>query len=584
MLGANYRRTEQDVPVAARFEIPAPAGGSLQGTLGISSVISPDGNNLVMVVTTASGQRLFVRPLAETAARPLDGTEGAVGPFWSPDSRWIAFFSGGKLRRIRADGGTPQPICELAWTSIFSTGSWGPDDTIVMANAGPDQSSNRRSIYRVPATGGVATSALQPRVEDGGFTWPSFLPDGRHFLVYASPAGALAEIRVAALDSHETTRLMQTGSRAIYAEPGYLLYVSDGTLMARAFNVRSLSLSGPEFVAAPDLLFLREVGQADFSISRNGVLAYQGGTAVSRLVWYKRDGTPSSEVGGPGEFTDLRLSPDERKVAVTVMNRQAGTTDIRVFDLTRDGEASAVTSDLTFDLSPAFSPDSQQLAFASARRGTAHVVVKRLTDPGIGEELVPPSSAVQFVSDWADSVDGQLLLYNDSGLKTGMDIMAIDPTGARPARALVSTPAAETDGHLSPDGKWLAYAATDTGRSEVYVRSLQTGQRWPVTSTGGVSPRWRRDGSGSGHELYYLSHISRLPLVTSAVDGALMAVRITTEGGFRAAVAQRLFNVVARAGQVEPSRDGQRFLVNVGSGNAALPITIALDWRRIIPH
>jgi eukaryotic-like serine/threonine-protein kinase len=149
LVGAKYRRAEEGVPPAARFEIPAPAGGSLQGTLGISSVISPDGSKLVMVVTTASGQRLFVRPLAATAAHPLDGTEGAVGPFWSPDSRWIAFFSGGKLRRIPAAGGTPQPICDLEWGSIFSTGSWGPDDTILMANVGVDRSSNRRAIYRV---------------------------------------------------------------------------------------------------------------------------------------------------------------------------------------------------------------------------------------------------------------------------------------------------------------------------------------------------------------------------------------------------------------------------------------------------
>ena len=219
---------------------------------------------------------------------------------------------------------------------------------------------------------------------------------------------------------------MQASARALYAEPGYLLYVSDGTLMALAFDVRSLSLSGPESVAAADLLFLREAGQADFSISRNGVLAFQAGSTPSRLVWYKRDGTPSGEVGEPGEFTDLRLSPDERKVAVTVFNRQAGTSDIRLLDLTGGGESSAVTSDAAFDVTPVFSPDSQQLAFASARRGTAHVFVKRLTDPEKGEELLPPSGAVQFVSDWAQSVDGQLLLYNDAGQSTGMDIMAID--------------------------------------------------------------------------------------------------------------------------------------------------------------
>ena len=277
MLAANYRQADRGVPIAARFEIPAPAGGSLQGTLGISSVISPDGSNLVMVVTTASGQRLFVRPLAATAARALDGTEGAVGPFWSPDSRSIAFFSGGQLRRIPVEGGTPKKICDLEWTSIFSTGSWGPDDTILMATVNSGPPSKRRAIYRVAAAGGVPAPVLQPREQDGDFAWPSFLPDGRHFLLYASPPGAAAEIRVAALDSQDTTRLMQTSSRALYAEPGYLLYVSDGTLMARAFDVRSLSLSGPESVAAADLLFLREAGQADFSISRNGVLAYQAG-------------------------------------------------------------------------------------------------------------------------------------------------------------------------------------------------------------------------------------------------------------------------------------------------------------------
>ena len=439
MLAANYRQADRGVPIAARFEIPAPAGRWLQGTLGISSVISPDGSNLVMVVTTASGQRLFVRPLAATAARALDGTEGAVGPFWSPDSRSIAFFSGGQLRRIPVEGGTPKKICDLEWTSIFSTGSWGPDDTILMATVDSGPPSKRRAIYRVAAAGGVPAPVLQPREQDGDFAWPSFLPDGRHFLIYASPPGAAAEIRVAALDSQDTTRLMQTSSAPSTPSPATCV-VSDGTLMARPFDVRSLSLSGPESVAAADLLFLREVGQADFSISRNGVLAYQAGSTASRLVWYQRNGTPGSEVGEPAEFTDLRLSPDERKVAVTVFNRQAGTTDIRLLDLTRGGEASAVTSDAAFDLTPVFSPDSQQLAFAAARRGPAHVFVKRLTDPGMGKELVPPSSfAPQFVSDWANSVDGELLLYSDSGPSTGVDIMAIDPTGARPARPLVNT-------------------------------------------------------------------------------------------------------------------------------------------------
>ena len=203
------------------------------------------------------------------------------------------------------------------------------------------------------------------------YWWPSFLPDGRHFLVYTLPVGKPGEIRVGSLDSQETRLVTQAYSRALYAESGHLLFVREGDLVAQNFDLRTMSVSGTPTVVAQDVLYFRDLGQADFSVSRTGILAYQSGATASRLVWYRRDGTEAGQLGEPADYFFLNLSSDGEKVAVDVMDRRGGTTDLRVFDLARGGQAAAVTSDATMDWTPVLSPDGDQVAFASARRGRA---------------------------------------------------------------------------------------------------------------------------------------------------------------------------------------------------------------------
>jgi eukaryotic-like serine/threonine-protein kinase len=576
------RRGVEAVPANIRFEIPAPANGTLQGILGVSSVISPDGRRLVMAVTTETGPRLYLRDLASTAVVALDGTDGAVSPFWSPDSRSIAFFTATKLKRVSVGGGAPQTICDLSPTSdrIWKLGSWGPDDTILVTGVATGSTQDTEDVVRVPAAGGAATVVVRRR--PGAvvlYRWPSFLPDGRHFLVYTLPVGKPGEIHVGSLDSRETRLVTQAYSRALYSESGHLLFVREGDLVAQTFDLRTLSVSGAPTTVAENVLYFRDLGQADFSVSRTGILAYQSGGTASRLVWYRRDGTDAGQLGEPADYFFLNLSSDGQKVTVDVMDRRGGTTDLRVFDLARGGQSAAVTSDQIIDWAPVLSPDGDQVAFASARRGAPHVHVKRITDPGRGDEMVGPSATVQFVTDWASTPEGQLIVYQDRTLGTGEDVMAITVDGTRTRRVLVQTSADDMDGRVSADGRWLAYTSNETGRIEVYIQPLGgSGDRWQVSSGGGVSPRWRRDGK----ELYYLAVASTTPFGGSVVDGRLMAVSIQTDRGLRRGVPTPLFPVRARQGQYEPSIDGTRFLINVGSGTAALPITVWTNWIRAL--
>ena len=559
----------QDRPVArpVRFEIPAPEGGALQGILGVSSVISPDGQTLAMVVTTGEAPHLYLRALDSTTYRRLAGTDGASNPFWSPDSQWIGFFADGKLKRVGVAGGAPQTICAVAVataTTPWMKGTWGTGNTIVFAG-GDDLG----SLLKVQASPGAEPVVF---MTPGG-RWPSFLPDGRNFLYYALKLGAPSEIRVGSLDSSETSLVRPANSRAVYAEPGYLLFARDSTLMAQKFDLQTRLTAGEPTAVAEDLLYFRDLGQSDFSVSTNGTLAYQAGVTSSRLVWYRRDGTEAGQVGDPVHFGFFRLSPDGGKVAVDILDRRAGTTDIALFDLTRGGKPSFVTTDPIADWTPVFSPDGRQLAFASARVGAPHVHVKNLNSADGPVQVVKPSpSRTQFVSDWAKGPEGAFIIYQDQTPTTRVDLMLVPLWGDRAPRPLVNTPFNDTDGVVSTDGKWLAYVSTLSGRNEVYVRAIDPpSETLPVSTAGGLSPRWSRDGK----ELYYLATASTMPFGATVPDGRLMAVTISADG--RPGVPTPLFSVHARGSQYD-TKDGQRFLINVESGSGSLPITVDLNW------
>ena len=277
--------------------------GAFQGILGVSSVISPDGSTLAMAVTTKTGPRLFLRALGSAVLSPVAGSEGAANPFWSPDSHSLGFFAAGKMKRVGVDGGAPQTICD-ATIGPWITATWGANDTILLTGA------ERPSLYRVGANGGTPVAVLEPEGATSYF-WPSFLPDGRHFLFYALHINKQPEVRVGSLDSSESKVVLQGYSRAMHADPGYVLFVREGTLMAQPFDLSTLSVTGSPMPVAEDLLYLRDLGQADFSVSTNGVLAYQAGNTQSRLVWFRRNGSEETDIGEPGEYGFTGLSADE---------------------------------------------------------------------------------------------------------------------------------------------------------------------------------------------------------------------------------------------------------------------------------
>ena len=384
-----------------RFEIPAPDGGAFQGILGISSVISPDGLTLAMVVTAADGPRLYLRTLDSTIPRLLHGTSGAYNPFWSPDSQWIGFFADGRLKRIGVAGGSPQTICVVSGSGDivpWVLGTWGSESTILFR--GGDNSGSLKKVQATP--GAEPVVVLTPERPDAtGFLWPHFLPDGRRFLYYSLNIGTPSEIRIGSLDSAKTDILMTADSRAVYADPGYVLFAREGTLMAQKLDPSTMRTAGEPTAVAEDLLYFRDLGQSDFSVSNNGVLAYAAGATSSRLVWYGRNGTEIGQVGDPAHFFFPRLSPDGETVAVDVLDRRAGTTDIYLYDLARGAKPSRLTMDPIADWTPVFSPDGKQLAFASARAGAPHVHVKSLSSsdgpelwlsrlPSIVQPTLPP--------------------------------------------------------------------------------------------------------------------------------------------------------------------------------------------------
>ena len=552
-----------------RFDVRAPDGGAFQGILGVSSVISLDGSTLAMAVTTKTGPRLFLRDLGSSVLRLVPGSEGASNPFWSPDSRSLGFFAAGKMKRVGVDGGAPQTICD-APIGTWVMATWGADDTILLTGA------EKPGVYRVGADGGTLVAVLEPEDPTTLYGWPSFLPDGRHFLFYVLHTTNQAEVRVGSLDSSESKVVLQGYSRAIYADPGFLLFVREGTLMAQPFDPSTRAVTGSPMPLAEGLLYFRNLGQADFSVSTNGVLAYQAGNTESRLVWFRRDGSEGPQVGEPGDYGFTALSPDETLVATDVMDRRAGTTDIQLFDLVRGGKPSSVTLDPTIDWTPVFSPDGQQFAFASARRGPPHVHVKRLNDSSPAQQLVGPSGAVQFVTDWYDGAGGSFIVFQNVAPGTGLDLVQVARAGDLKPVPLVRTVGDDSDGRVSPNGRWLAYVSTETGRSEVYVRALTGGNdRWPISTDGGVSPRWRRNGG----ELFYIATASTLPMGATVPDGRLMTVEVSDKvERFTAGIPKLLFPVSAKFNQYHPTRDGERFLINTGSGASALPITVTVNW------
>jgi eukaryotic-like serine/threonine-protein kinase len=512
-------------PLAApvRFEIPLPAG-SLNFTL------SPDGRQLAILAPGSDGRWLiWIRALDSLQTRPLPGTENVFGPhaFWSPDSRFVAFQSGGKLKRIDISGGPPQAICDTPGSVLG--GAWNRDDIIIFGTDG-------NGIMRVAAGGGVPTFLTTTSGRNEIHAFPSFLSDGRHFAYLRAPENS--GIYIGSLDEkpeqQNSNRILASSLMAGYAPPsdagsGRLLFMRDGTLLAQVFDERRLELVGePVPVVEQVGTFLLS---ADFSASANGVLAFRAGKnaiALSGLGWYDRQGKELGDAGESGtySYSDLALSPDGTRVADTRIDPKSPSASeaIWLLDLTRIVSA-RFTFDLSPDTAPVWSPDGSRVAFNAFRDGGFGIYQKAANGAGKEQVLVGPTHDLKFPNHW--SRDGRFLLYTHQDAKTNTDLWILplrgDGVPSGEPMPFANTEFSEGQGQFSPDTRWIAYASHESGRVEVYVQPFPTppggGSKTQVSRDGGNQPRWR----GDGKELFYLSP-----------GGKLMAVDVTEGPIFKA--------------------------------------------------
>jgi Tol biopolymer transport system component len=546
---------------AVRFSIPAPNRTSFG-----AFAISPDGRRLAFIASDPSGKRrLWVRPLDSLTAQPLPETDGATAPFWSPDSRFIAFFADAKLKKIDAAGGPPQTV---ATSPNNLGGAWNRDGVIIFAPNPTD------GLYRVSAAGGEVTPLTTlDKARESSHRWPQFLPDGRHFL-YFSRQAEKSGIYVGSLDSKETKRILDTDFNAMYAPPGYLLFVRESALMAQPFDAGRLELTVEAFPVAEQVGLNTASRVSHFTISESGVLVYESGgeTANSQLAWYDRAGKQINTVGPPGNYLSIWLSPDEKRVAVERLEKGSG--DIWLIDIARN-TPTRFTFDPAWDLAPVWSPDGSRIVFSSVRNGPPDLYVKPASGSS-NEELLLKTSLVKVPTDW--SSDGRFILYREINVKGKFDLWILPLEGDRTPKPFLQDDFDKNGAKFSPDGKWVAYSSDESGQYQVYVQPFPgPGAKYQVSSSGGANPRWRRDGK----ELFYLTP-----------DGKLMAVEVKAGSTFEAVAAKPLFDTHVRgwfgsgAGAGLSSRnnyavssDGQRFLRNdLMEISASSPITVVLNW------
>ncbi len=533
-----------------RFEVSTPEEITSFGT----PRVSPDGRFVALNATDSSGKtRIWVRPLSALAAQPLAGTEGTGRVFWSPDSRFLGFFADGKLKKVEVSGGPPQKICDAP---RGADGTWSPEGVILFDGRSTDP------IYRVSAAGGTPVEEVKADSarKESAVGWPEFLPDGRRYIYMAM--GEKPEdsaYRIAALDSKESTKLAPAQSMITYAPPGFLLFVRDRTLVAQPFDPKALKTTG-EPVPVAEQIGIDAVGSARFSVSREGTLAYRTGESGARLIWVDRSGRELETIGGPGPYADPALSPRGDRLAFS-LDESGGTTDIWVRDLAR-GVNSRFTFGALDEFAPVWSPDGRTLVFTS---GT-DLLEKPAGGAGAEKPLLK-SEELEIATDW--SRDGRYIAFQRRGRETRWDVWVLPTFGDRKPIPFVATPFQELYPAFSPDGRFLAYQSTESGRPEIYVQSFPgPGGKWQISTSGGTEPRWRADG----RELYY-----------RAADEKLMAVEVRAGEVLEASVPRPLF--IGRflpdtlGYHYLPTAGAERFLFVTPLGRESLtPTTVVVNW------
>ncbi|MGQ0762503.1 MAG: protein kinase domain-containing protein [Acidobacteriota bacterium] len=556
-----FRRSSPIEPGTLKLSVAAPDKTSLR-----SLAISPDGRWLAFTGATAGKEQLWIRALDSLAAQALPGTEGAGYPFWSPDSHWIAFSAGGKLKKIASSGGAVQTICDAG---ITTGGAWNRDGVILFTTLG-------FGLYRVSPTGTdlKLLRTQDPANREWNFNAPSFLPDQRHFLYYIQSSNPqVGGLYVGSLDDPIKQRLLAVNTKAVYApssrgDVGYLVYMREGALLAQPFDAQQLKFTGDAIPLAEHVSADSSFFAGNFSVSNNGTLVYDGSVdrESKQLVLVDRDGKQITWLGRIGGWSRPALSPDEKRVAVDRADKDTATRDLWVYDV-NGGNGSRFTFDPADDSMPVWSPDGASIVWGSNRGSTFDLYQKAANGAG-QDEVIFSSDYIKVATDW--SRDSRYIIFYQVTPKSKRDLWILPLFGDRKPIPFLQTEANEAAGKLSPDGQWLVYASDESGGFETYVQSFPSGGgKRQISIHGGLGPSWR----GDGKELYYYTP-----------DGALMAVDVIVGSSLSIGVPHRLFDFRSGNGLItvapySASADGKRFLLNTlvdESGGA--PLTIVLNW------
>jgi len=492
-----------------------------------------------------------------------------VSPFWSPDSKYIGYFApdSGEIKKVALSGGPSRTICAAA---SETPAEWGADGTILF-------SVFRDGIFRVSAEGGTPTrvTSLDAAGREINHFWPTFLPDGKHFLYLATANDSATSkgppsLFVGSLDGSQRTLLPRIHSRAVYAAPGFILFVEEGALLAQAFDLRTLRLTGEATQVADGVATFRSIGSASFSVSSTGTLAYLGSGDEYQVMWYDRHGN-QTDAGWPKQtYGSVRISPDGQRALVDVYDPRNGESDLYIYDLVRNLPA-RFTSDRPSERNGVWSPDAAKVLFTTERGGSPNLFTKAFEGTGDVVPMVTHPGPI-FSEDW--SADGRWIAYTVNTVKTAQDLW-LKPMGGT-ERPFLATQFSELGARFSPDSKWLAFVSDETkGMSEVYVAPVdQPGQRRQVSIGGGAAPRWARNGK----ELFY----------ASLDNASIMSVEIASLLPFKVGTPRRLISIghlpmardLTRGTRYDVTPDGQRFLTILPYGEpASSRITVVLNWH-----
>jgi len=524
-----------------------------------SMALSPDGQMLAFAATDASGQSsLWVRSLSSSEAQRIDQSEGALLPFWSPDSQFIGFWAGSKLKKVRRSGGLPEVIYSIP---EIAQGTWGPDGTILFARA------VNSPILRLSATGGAATPVTSLLPGQVSQMWVQFLPDGKHFIYLArtslTSGDPKAKIYAQSLDSGPPIPLLETQSRAI-AVPDYLLFARDQSLFAQRMDWVALRKIGePRLLTRNVAASPAYLGTSEFTASQTGVLLYGSaeGSSFDEFNWYRRDGSVMGSLETVIDYQQFTLSPDGKYLALNSFHQHA-TGSLWLIDLASNS-TTPLTTDPHAQSDPVWSPDSRYVAFNLLPNGGSDppFLVQKIDIQTQQPQTLYGDNDRHWVEDW--SRDGRFLLTHDT--KT---FSIIPLTGDSKPKALYSSSFLKDEFHLSPDGKLIAFGENRTGRWEVFVASFPSFHSIKeVSVAGGVQPRWR----GDGRELFFIDP-----------EGKMMSATVELGSSPTISVPRKLFDTGLvpdpTINQYAVTDNGRKFLVLEPRKGFLETYSVVLNW------